>query len=131
MVISAPWCITASVRQPLRRRPLTIIVQAPHWPWSQPFFEPVRCRCSRIASSRLVRRSRSSSRRSPFTVKATRAVTGASRPAGTARAASGRAARAAARGAVAEAPAIRSLRSGSCEAPNRAVQILRGADLAQ
>ena len=30
-------------------------VQAPHWPWSQPFFAPVRPRCSRNASSSVVR----------------------------------------------------------------------------
>jgi hypothetical protein len=37
------------------RRPSTITVQAPHWPWSQPFLVPVRCRCSRSASSSVVR----------------------------------------------------------------------------
>ncbi len=30
-------------------------VQAPHWPWSQPFLVPVRPRCSRSASSSVVR----------------------------------------------------------------------------
>ena len=43
-----------SVRQELTRRPSTSTVQAPHWPWSQPFFVPVRSRCSRSASSRVV-----------------------------------------------------------------------------
>ena len=53
------------------RRPSTITVQAPHWPWSQPFLVPVRCRCSRSASSSVVRVSSSSSRALPFTVKDT------------------------------------------------------------
>ena len=42
VVISSPSCITASVRQELMRRPSTSTVQAPHWPWSQPFLVPVR-----------------------------------------------------------------------------------------
>ena len=37
------------------RRPSTCTVQAPHWPWSQPFFEPVSARWSRSASSSVVR----------------------------------------------------------------------------
>jgi hypothetical protein len=60
VVTLAPSCITASVRQELMRWPSTITVQAPHWPWSQPFLVPVRCRCSRSASSSVVRVSRSS-----------------------------------------------------------------------
>ena len=32
VVISAPSCMTASVRQELIRRPSTSTVQAPHWP---------------------------------------------------------------------------------------------------
>ena len=51
VVMLSPSCITASVRQELIRRPSTITVHAPHWPWSQPFLVPVRCRCSRSASS--------------------------------------------------------------------------------
>ena len=35
----------------------TMTVQAPHWPWSQPFLVPVRPICSRSASSRVVRAS--------------------------------------------------------------------------
>src|SRR5262249_8062250 len=42
-------------RQELMRRPLTRTVQAPHWPWSQPFFEPVRPRWLRSASRSVVR----------------------------------------------------------------------------
>ena len=42
VVISSPSCMTASDRQELIRRPFTITVQAPHWPWSQPFLVPVR-----------------------------------------------------------------------------------------
>jgi hypothetical protein len=48
--------------------PFTSTVQAPHWPWSQPFFEPVRRRCSRSASRSVVRGSRSSALASPLTV---------------------------------------------------------------
>ena len=54
VVTSAPSFMTASVRQELMRLPSTSTVQAPHWPWSQPFFVPVRPRCSRRASSRVV-----------------------------------------------------------------------------
>ena len=50
----AASCMTASVRQALMRRPSTSTVQAPHWPWSQPFLVPVRPRCSRRASSSVV-----------------------------------------------------------------------------
>ncbi len=60
VVISSPSCITARDRQELIRRPSAITVQAPHWPWSQPFLVPVRWRCSRRASSRVVRVSSSS-----------------------------------------------------------------------
>src|SRR3546814_18397553 len=42
VVTVSPSCITASDRQLLIRRPSTITVQAPHWPWSQPFLVPVR-----------------------------------------------------------------------------------------
>ena len=55
VTISSPSCITASVRHELMRRPLTSTVQAPHCPWSQPFLVPVRWRCSRSASSKVVR----------------------------------------------------------------------------
>ena len=55
VVTLSPWCITARVRQALMRRPFSRTVQAPHWPWSQPFLVPVRCRCSRSASSSVVR----------------------------------------------------------------------------
>ena len=54
VVTSAPSCITASVRQELIRWPSTRTVQAPHWPWSQPFLVPVRSRCSRSRSSSVV-----------------------------------------------------------------------------
>src|SRR6202040_347917 len=71
VVISSPACITASVRQLLMRCPLTITVQAPHCPWSQPFFVPVNPRCSRNASSSVTRGSRSRAWRRPLTVSAT------------------------------------------------------------
>src|SRR6185295_14203082 len=63
--------MTASVRHELIRRPLTRTVHAPHCPWSQPFFVPVRCRCSRSASSSEVRGSRSSRRAVLLTVDST------------------------------------------------------------
>ncbi len=56
------------------RRPSTITVHAPHWPWSQPFFVPVSCRCSRNASSSVVRVSTSSDRVVPLTSNVTCAV---------------------------------------------------------
>src|SRR5438046_10581850 len=68
VVTSSPSCITASDRQELILTPPTRTVQAPHWPWSQPFFEPVSFRCSRSASRRVVRGSRSSALASPLTV---------------------------------------------------------------
>ena len=49
---------TARVRQELTRRPSTRTVQAPHWPWSQPFLVPVSSRYSRRASRSVVRVSR-------------------------------------------------------------------------
>ena len=51
----SPSCATASDRQELMRTPFTSTVQAPHWPWSQPFLVPVRPRWSRSASSSVVR----------------------------------------------------------------------------
>ena len=44
VTISSSSCMTASVRQELMRRPLTSTVQAPHCPWSHPFFVPVSAR---------------------------------------------------------------------------------------
>jgi hypothetical protein len=58
VVTSSPSCITARVRQDRTRRPFTITVQAPHCPWSQPFLDPVSCRCSRNASRSETRGSR-------------------------------------------------------------------------
>ena len=60
VVISWPSCITASVRQALMRLPSTSTVQAPHWPRSQPFFEPVSPTTSRSASSSVTRGSSAS-----------------------------------------------------------------------
>ena len=71
VVILSPSCMMARLRQELIRRPLTMMVQAPHWPWSHPFFVPVRCRCSLRASSSVVRGSSSNSRRAPLTSKPT------------------------------------------------------------
>src|SRR5205807_2522996 len=58
VVISAPLATTAKVRQELTRRPSRRTVQAPHWPWSQPFLLPVSSKCSRRASRSEVRVSR-------------------------------------------------------------------------
>src|SRR3954468_23459752 len=55
--MSAPWWATARARQAFARRPSIRIVQAPHCPWSQPFFAPVSPRCSRTRSSSVVRAS--------------------------------------------------------------------------
>ena len=46
--------------------PSTSTVQAPHWPWSQPFLVPVRSRRSRSRSSRVVQGATWSSRRCPL-----------------------------------------------------------------
>ncbi len=53
------------------RRPSTITVQAPHWPWSQPFFTDITPSSSRSASSTLMRGSRFSCRSVPSTVSLT------------------------------------------------------------
>ena len=58
------------------RSSLTITVQAPHWPWSQPFLVPVSFRCSRSMSSSVVRVSSERSCRFPFTSIATAAIGG-------------------------------------------------------
>src|SRR6266581_979128 len=55
VVISRPSTSAASERHDFTRLPSISTVQAPHWPSPQPFFEPVRCRCSRRASSSVVR----------------------------------------------------------------------------
>ena len=55
VVISSPSCRRRSVRQEFTRRPLTCTVQAPHWPWSQPFFVPVSATVSRRQSRSVVR----------------------------------------------------------------------------
>src|SRR5581483_9408801 len=52
VVISAPSCIAASVRQALTRLPFNRTVHAPHAPALQPFFVPVRSSVSRRTSSR-------------------------------------------------------------------------------
>ena len=48
-----------------------------HWPWSQPFLVPVSCRCSRSASSSVVRVSTSSGLVLPLTSRNTGIITGA------------------------------------------------------
>ena len=55
VVISRPSTSAASERHDFTRLPSISTVQAPHWPRPQPFLEPVRCRCSRRASSSVVR----------------------------------------------------------------------------
>ena len=42
------------VRHELMRLPSTRTVQAPHWPWSHPFFVPVKSRRSRSRSSKVI-----------------------------------------------------------------------------
>ena len=49
--ISAPSCMTASVRQELTRLPSISTVQAPHSPRPQPYFGPFRVRSLRNTSS--------------------------------------------------------------------------------
>src|SRR4051794_40314780 len=71
VVISSPSCIAAKQRQEFTRRPLMCTVHAPHWPWSHPFFEPVRCRCSRRQSRRVVRGSIRKSYFLPLTASVT------------------------------------------------------------
>ena len=53
VVTAAPSTLTASFRQLLMRWPSTSTVQAPHWPWSQPFLMPVRSARSRSRSSKV------------------------------------------------------------------------------
>jgi len=55
IVVTGPRTIAASERQDSVALPSTIIVHAPHWPWSQPFFDPVRPIWVRTASSSVVR----------------------------------------------------------------------------
>src|SRR6267378_1091377 len=55
VVISSPSCIKARLRQEFTRLPFTCTVHAPHCPWSQPFFVPVRATVSRRQSSSVVR----------------------------------------------------------------------------
>src|SRR5215471_14240947 len=70
VVTVAPSFMTASTRHALTRRPSTSTVQAPHWPWSQPFLVPVRSKWSRSASSKVVHGASSSCFKVPFTVSA-------------------------------------------------------------
>ena len=49
-------------------------MQAPHWPWSQPFLAPVSASCSRSTSSSEERGSSESMRVVPFTVSRTETV---------------------------------------------------------
>ena len=62
--------ITARVKQDKTRAPLTCTVQAPHAPWSHPFFVPINPKRSRKASKRVVRVSIVSLTFLPFTSKA-------------------------------------------------------------
>ena len=68
--------VTARVRQELTRRPLTRTVQAPHWPWSQPFLLPVSWRFSRRASSSEVRVSSESVCVAPLILRVSSAICG-------------------------------------------------------
>src|SRR5580704_15126629 len=76
VVILAPSAVTARVRQELMRRPSTSTVQAPHWPWSQPFLLPVSARVSRSASRRVVRVSRVRAWDVPLTLRVRLTVCG-------------------------------------------------------
>ena len=71
VVISSPSCITARERHELMRRPFTCTVQAPHWPWSQPFLVPVRWIDSRRQSRSVVRGSSDRSYERPLTCSET------------------------------------------------------------
>ena len=71
VVISRPSMSAASERHAFTRLPSISTVQAPHWPRPQPFFEPVRCRCSRRASSSVVRGSSASRCSVPLTRSST------------------------------------------------------------
>src|SRR5882724_7383189 len=71
VVISSPSCIAAKQRHEFTRRSLMCTVHAPHWPWSHPFFDPVRCKCSRRQSRSVVRGSIRKSYFFPFTRRAT------------------------------------------------------------
>ncbi len=55
VTMEAPSHATARDRHVVTRRPSSRTVQAPHWPWSQPFLAAVTLKCSRSASSSVVR----------------------------------------------------------------------------
>src|SRR5712672_1335164 len=76
VVTCAPSFMTASARHELMRRPSTSTVQAPHWPWAQPFLVPVRSRCWRNASSRVVHGATASLRSTLFTNSVTVSLAG-------------------------------------------------------
>jgi hypothetical protein len=52
VVTSRPATCTTGVKQETTRGPPTCTVHAPQWPWSQPFFAPVRSNRSRSTSRR-------------------------------------------------------------------------------
>src|SRR5262249_111335 len=68
VTISTPSACAASIRQERTATPSTITVQAPHTPCSQPTCVPVSFSSRRRQSARLVRGSRFTSTRSPFTM---------------------------------------------------------------
>ena len=71
VVTCRPLTLAASVRHESTRRPSTRTVQAPHCPWSQPFFVPVSASRSRNASSKTTRASISSVFAVPLTFSVT------------------------------------------------------------
>src|SRR6267154_3643165 len=71
VVMSRSWATSASVRHDNTRRPSISTVQAPHWPWSQPFLLPVSPTCSRNASNTVVRASILRDLLSPLTLSVT------------------------------------------------------------
>src|SRR5215475_8579491 len=66
----------ARVRHEMIRLPSTRTVQAPHCPWSHPFFVPVRSRYSRRASSRVVHGATSNGFAAPLTLRVMRLFAG-------------------------------------------------------
>src|SRR5215467_9233100 len=76
VVTVAPSFIIASVRHELMRFPSTRTVHAPHWPWSQPFFVPVRLSRSRRTSSKVVQGATFKVASSPLTYRVIELVRG-------------------------------------------------------
>src|SRR5215470_18038583 len=74
---SAPSFIIAKVKHELMRLPSTRTVQAPHCPWSHPFFAPVKSNCSRNRSSNVVQGAISNCFSAPLTLSVIEFLIGA------------------------------------------------------